>query len=269
MATDSARRDAPAYPVGSVDKALRLLLVVAERPDGLRVGDAAALLGIAPSTAHRLLQMLAHYGFAEQDPESKMYRAGPTMERLSNFRGRVIDLARPILERLVALTQETVHLATLDGDRALTLLSVESPHLLRVGDRSGHSQPAYSSAMGKALLAGMGGDIEPHLPNGLQQSERENLLSQLEVIRERGYSAQDGEVESGVSAVAVSVGAASAGISGAGTPAAGFTGASTSGFAIGITFPTGRIGVDRWGEVLAAARKAADELADALAGSGR
>jgi len=260
MATDSARRDAPAYPVGSVDKALRLLLVIAERPDGLRVGDAAALLAIAPSTAHRLLQMLAHYGFAEQDPESKMYRAGPTMERLYNFRGRVIDLARPILERLVSVTQETVHLATLDGDRALTLLSVESPHLLRVGDRSGHSQPAHLSAMGKALLAGIDGDPGPHLPADLSRTDREVLDSQLAVIRERGYAAQDGEVESGVSAVAVAVGAAAGGAA---------AGAASPGFAIGITFPTGRIGVDRWGEVLEAARKAADELADVLAGSTR
>lgn len=254
MSSESVRRDAPAYPVGSVDKALRLLLVVAERPNGLRVGDAAVLLGIAPSTAHRLLQMLAHYGFAEQDPESKMYLPGPTLERLSNFRGRVIDLAKPVLEDLVATTQETVHLGTLDGDRALTLFSVESPHLLRVGDRAGNTQPAHTTAMGRAMLAALDGDPAVHLPEDLSPQDRERLQQQLEVIRERGYAAQDGEVEAGVSAVAVAV--------------AGGTVAGAS-FGIGLTFPTGRIGVDRWGEVLVAARKAADELAAALAGSGR
>nr|WP_281374897.1 helix-turn-helix domain-containing protein [Nocardioides soli] len=41
----------------------------------MRVTDAAARLGVSPSTAHRLLAMLVYRDFAEQDAD-KRYRPG-------------------------------------------------------------------------------------------------------------------------------------------------------------------------------------------------
>ncbi|GAA3667062.1 IclR family transcriptional regulator [Arthrobacter ginkgonis] len=250
--TKQGEREAPAYPIGSVDKALRLLLLVAERSGGLRIGEASTLLGVAPSTAHRLLQMLAHYGFAEQDPESKAYAAGPAIRRLRNSRARILEIARPVLEDLVEATQETVHLAALEQGMAVTLLSVESPHLLRVGDRSGHSQPAYLSAMGKALLADLdAGALAELFPEGFERGRAESveeLSAVLDEVRSLGYSFQDGEVESGVSALAV--------------PVRGAGGAVE--FAIGITYPSGRIPASGFGRAVAAAQNAAAALAAAL-----
>ena len=53
----------PAYRLASVDHALQLALAL--RQDGpLRTVDAARRLGVAPSTAHRLLAMLVYRGFA-------------------------------------------------------------------------------------------------------------------------------------------------------------------------------------------------------------
>jgi IclR helix-turn-helix domain len=49
---------APQYPIGSVDNALKLLLLLGERPE-IRLSEATRYLGVAPSTAHRLLAMLA------------------------------------------------------------------------------------------------------------------------------------------------------------------------------------------------------------------
>lgn len=250
-ASDSSpQRDGPAYPIGSVDKALRLLLLVAERPQGLRTGDASAILGVAPSTAHRLLQMLGHHGFVEQDVTTRRYQPGPTLERLRRSRGRVLELARPLLDALVVTTQETVHLASLESGEALTILSVESPHLLRVGDRSGHSQPAQLSAMGTVLLAALDDHaVEQQLPE-LTGVERVALAERLKVVRAQGYAAQDGEVESGVSALAVPVGGVDEG----------------TGLAIGITYPTGRISTERFDEALTAAQRTAVALSTALSG---
>jgi IclR family transcriptional regulator, acetate operon repressor len=246
-----SHREAPTYPIGSVDKALRLLLLVSERPGGIRIGEASSLLGVAPSTAHRLLQMLSHYGFAEQNPGTKTYSAGPAIRRLQNSRARVLELAKPLLESLMESTQETVHLATLEQGMAVTLLSIESTHLLRVGDRSGHSQPAHISAMGKALLAGQSGEAlealfaEGFERNGLDSSAE--LRERLGEVREAGYAFQEGEVESGVSALAVPVKVGGA-----------------AGYAIGITYPTGRIPAESFLRTVEQAKAAAAGLSAAL-----
>ncbi|MFD0533119.1 helix-turn-helix domain-containing protein [Actinomadura luteofluorescens] len=65
----------PPYPLRSVDNALHLLQVLRDQ-GGLRVSEAAAELGTARSTAHRLLAMLVYRGFAVQD-DNHTYLPGP------------------------------------------------------------------------------------------------------------------------------------------------------------------------------------------------
>jgi IclR family acetate operon transcriptional repressor len=70
MALADANRKQPAHPIGSVENALRLLVMLRDRPL-LRVSDAASELGVARSTAHRLLAMLHAYDLVERDPETR------------------------------------------------------------------------------------------------------------------------------------------------------------------------------------------------------
>ena len=62
----------------SVDNALWLLQLVGER-QALRVAEAADLLGVAQSTAHRLLTALRRRGFCMQDRPNGAYRPGPAL----------------------------------------------------------------------------------------------------------------------------------------------------------------------------------------------
>ena len=56
----------PAYPIASVNNALRLLLLFRGQPR-VRLSEASEHLGVAHSTAHRLLAMLAYHGFVRQE----------------------------------------------------------------------------------------------------------------------------------------------------------------------------------------------------------
>jgi IclR family transcriptional regulator, acetate operon repressor len=67
----------PAYLLESVDNALRLLQMLRD-VGAVRLNQAATELGIARSTAHRLLAMLVYRGFAVQD-EKRIYHPGPAM----------------------------------------------------------------------------------------------------------------------------------------------------------------------------------------------
>lgn len=241
-------KDEPTYPIGSVDKALRLVVLVSEHPSGIRIGEVAAVLGVAPSTAHRLLQMLVHRGFARQDPQTRAYYPGETLDRLSDQRERVRQLARPILAGLVQEFGETVHLCMLDGWSALTIASAESPHLLRVGNREGHAQPAVRSGMGRVLLSG----TDTPVPSPVLESagvDRERFEAHMAEVEANGYVLQHGEVEHGVSALAV--------------PVHGRDGESVD-YAIGLTYPTGRIGNEAVPHVVEVLKTAAVQLENEL-----
>lgn len=247
--TEQAERDQPAYPIGSVDKALRLLVLVAERPGGVRIGEAASTLGVAASTAHRLLQMLALHGFARQDPATKVYHPGDAIARLTNRLERIRQLALPLLAGLVEECGETAHLAALEEAYARTLFSVESPHMLRVGDRSGHTQPAHLSAMGRVLLSEW--DAE-HVAAAVKasggQADAAEIARHQKAVAESGYILQHGEVESGVSALAVPVRGASGAVE----------------YAIGVTYPTGRISADAVPALAESMKTAAAQLENEL-----
>src|SRR5690606_16854792 len=140
------------YGIESVDHALHLAtLLLHEGP--LRVTDAAARLGVARSTAHRLLAMLVYRDFAEQD-EDRRYVAGPVL-RGAAAPEPVADLRRialPHLEALAARTDESVNLAIVVGDQTRFIATVESTQVLRVGDREGRVLPAHLASGGRARV---------------------------------------------------------------------------------------------------------------------
>lgn len=90
-------------PIEAADNALRLLQLLREGGK-LRLKDAAAELGFAPSTAHHLLAMLVYRGFVVQD-EFKNYvpsvAIGVGPARLG-WSLKLRDLARPHTELLAA-----------------------------------------------------------------------------------------------------------------------------------------------------------------------
>ena len=205
----------PAYPIESVDNALQLLLLFREQST-LRVADASRTLGVAPSTAHRLISMLQYHGFVEQDPRSKAYRAGAALAQIGLAVVRAMDvraIARPVMERLSSDLSETIHLAVLDRNEVIFLDSVESRHIVRVGSRVGMRLPAHMTALGKVLLALLPGDRlaelypEEQIPAGAQTSvvNRKALFKSLKRVARDGHAVSVGEIESDVAAVAAPI----------------------------------------------------------------
>jgi DNA-binding IclR family transcriptional regulator len=182
----------------------------------MTVSDASGMLGVAPSTAHRLLAMLQYRGFVDQDTVTKRYRSGPVLLKLGLTAVRQMDLrrhARPILERLSKEIAETVNLVVLQGADVLFVDCVESPRIIRVSSRTGVLLPAHCTAGGKALLAdlsrdefrGLYPDAKLSKMTAHSLTRRSRLQQELEEIRARGYATNFGESESGLSAVAVAV----------------------------------------------------------------
>jgi len=203
----------PSYPIESVDNALKVLHMLREHSH-IRVSEASSSIGVARSTAHRLLAMLQHHGFVRQDPFSRAYVAGPALLDfgLAIVRDRSIRThARPFLETLSQETGETVHLIVLQGRDVLFLDCVESTKAVRVGDRTGLVLPAHCTSAGKALLAALPRErfraLYPgeRLPGLTHRSirTRARLEREVKLVRERGYATNFGETEFDIGSIGV------------------------------------------------------------------
>jgi DNA-binding IclR family transcriptional regulator len=205
-------QEQPNYPIESVDRALSLLALFKTR-HAIRLSDAAEALGVAKSTAHRLLAMLQHHGFVEQESTTRLYHVGRGLIDIGLAVTGSFDVraaVRPYLDALVSELDETAHLVTLRGKDMVFLDGVESTKPLRAANRTGTSLPAHTTAGGKALLAHI---HEPALQalfpdNRLSRrtpaslKNRKALLAELRVVRERGYAQNNGESESDIAAIA-------------------------------------------------------------------
>ncbi len=207
--------DAPQYPIESVDNALRVLLLLGEEPK-MRLTDVSRYLGVASSTAHRLLAMLQYRGFVRQDAATRSYVPGPTLDGLAFGVLRRLDVrtrARPVLERLNARTGETIHLGRLEGNHVHFIDSLDSVRALRVAGRLGQSMPAHCTSTGKALLAELTDEEllrlypDEELVRLTEHSigTRTALMEALEQIRAQGYARSHEEAEEGVTSVAVAL----------------------------------------------------------------
>ena len=200
-------KNKPPYAIESVDNALRILQAL--RDSGrVRVSELAAELGIARSTAHRLLAMLVYRDFAVQ-AEDRSYLPGPALSAPQRLR----QVLRPHMEALCDQVSETVNLMVRLGTQTRFLHTVESTQILRVGDRQGTILPAWKTSGGKALLAELpDAQLSALLrtaagrpPDGITDGERRSLVSELRRVREQGYAENIEETESGVCAVGVCV----------------------------------------------------------------
>lgn len=207
-------KNRPPYAIESVDNALRLLQVLRDSGQ-VRVSDAAAELGIARSTAHRLLSMLVYRDFAVRT-DDHVYLPGPALSA-PPLRGEpaqhLRQLLRPHMEALCDRVAETVNLTVRLGAQTRFLHTVECAQVLRVGDRQGTILPAWRTSGGKVLLAELpDAQLTTVLraasgrgPDRLADGERRALVAELRGIRERGYAENLEESESGVCAVGMCV----------------------------------------------------------------
>ncbi len=205
----------PAYPIASVNNALLLLLLFREQPR-VRLTDACTYLGVAHSTAHRLLAMLAHHGFVQQEPVTRAYIAGPALVEVGlavvgslNVR----EQARPMMEELAVETGETVHLGVLEGDQVRYVDAVESERALRVVARTGTLVSAHCTSLGKALLGQLTDQqvaaLYPESAEPFSARTEKSITTQAKLIKEvsraraRGYAVNAGETEDDVGSVAI------------------------------------------------------------------
>ena len=189
--------------VRSLVKALAILdCFSADRPE-LGVSEIARELGMPTSTVGRLLVTLHSSGILSQNHSTQRYRIGSKVLSWGAVYMNGLDMrakARPLLEELHRLTQETVNFYALDGLERVCVDCIESPQRVRVIVHIGERMPLYAGSAGKAILAYVSSALlERILENPLERmtdntiTNPDRLLEELSSIRHHGYAVSHAE----------------------------------------------------------------------------
>ncbi|HTQ76226.1 MAG TPA: IclR family transcriptional regulator [Burkholderiales bacterium] len=201
--------------LSSVANSLRLIRAFSEDHYEIGISDLAKRLGLAKSTVHRLASTLLDQGMLEQNAGDGKYRLGLALFELGTLVRRKMDFtteARPFLRALMEKTGETVHLAILDHDSVLYIITHESKQALRMGSKVGTRAPVHSTAVGKALLAFQPDEeVARIIARGLPASAPNTvvdgrvLVRELALVRARNYAVDDEESEVGLRSIAAPI----------------------------------------------------------------
>ena len=193
----------------SLDKALTVLETIA-RAGGCRLMELSASSGYPAATIHRILSLLARRGYVRQDRTTKTYMLGlKCLDIFSCVQAnlKIITLARPVMQKLMEHTGETVNLVLFDGEEAVYIDQVANKKsLLRMFTRVGARVPLQSSGVGKAYLSTLPkAEVVSYFRRVKKVrytagslTREKDFLRDIETARSRGYAVDREEYEEGV-----------------------------------------------------------------------
>lgn len=201
--------------VGSVERALAILQLFREGRRSLAVTEVAAELGVANSTAHRLLRSLCNGGLLQQDAATKRYELSLLLYRLGNLAVTHCDLHKRAfgpLRQLHRATGEGCHVSVLDAPDVIYVEHHDSDQTLNFISRMGVRAPASCTSTGKVLLAHAPTTVvESVMARGLARLTPASIVDplrlaeELAAIRERGFAQSTDESEIGTTSVAAPI----------------------------------------------------------------
>jgi len=221
--TDQAYDDAKPAPantkntVQSLAKGFKVLQAFTAQEAELTMAEVARKCGVDNATAFRFLNTLVDLGYVDKVDNTRRFRLSLKVLDLGFHAIAHSDLrtlARPILRSLVGEVNEAASVAVLDGSDVMYAERVQAGLTqLGVDVRIGSRVPAYSSAVGQAILAWLPREAQLRVLRGQPLIRRtattltdmDALLQRLDTVRTRGYAVSDQENVSGVVVLAAPV----------------------------------------------------------------
>jgi len=214
----SAARAAGKSTLQSVDKALRVLMLLADAgSDGMGLQQMSSDLAMNKSSLHSTVSALRFRGFVTQSEETRRYYLGPTISALSQRYMRSYDIRailRPALLRLSEQINEVCHVAVLDGTDVVYVDKTESQRPIQAGTRIGMRLPAINTALGRAMVAVQHDDFDSFARRfeGTLEIRTANTPRTIEAAweriqqtRQRGYGLDLQENVEGLVAIGIAI----------------------------------------------------------------
>lgn len=195
-----------------LEKALTILEIIGNDSNPLTINQIAKLSGIPLSSLYRVMNTLTELGFVNKDPTTRTYSLGLKLLYLGNQVKRqlpLIKIVRPFLEELTEKTGETSNLVMEENGEVVYVERVDTQNPLRITHMIGRKAPMYATGVGKCLLAWKDTQEVIRIINktGMHKltpntiTNLNELLEELQRVRERGYALDLEECEIGIRCV--------------------------------------------------------------------
>ncbi|MPZ69173.1 MAG: helix-turn-helix domain-containing protein [Actinobacteria bacterium] len=242
---------------GVVSRVCAVLESFRRKEEQVSFNELAKRAGLARSTTHRLLADLVECGYVEKLGRG-YYRLGVKMWELGCRAISALpvdEVARPHLQWLAQVTEETVFLAVLQGRNVLYVSRFIGPMTVSVNIALGQTSPAFCTATGKAMLA----FSPPAVVDAALEPPLEALTPKTTTDPTAIRAALDAIIASGV---AVNFGEATPDVTSIAVPILDHTGYATA--SIGVVAPEYRFTHDSIDKVKHTLQKVGPEMSAAL-----
>ena len=240
-------------------RALTVIEVICQQNRLLTMGDLLQLCDLPRATVYRLVNKLVAEGYLYRQTDGRGISVGHKLFKLANglHHSDNVRLARhEILKALASQTGETCNLAVPASDRMRYINRVETHWPLRLHMSIDTRVPIHCTASGKLYLAYLAPDEQRQTINSLLLTpeasntliDKDSLLDELAIVRQRQYATDNEEFISGVVALAVPI----------------LSGSQRMLASVAVTAPTSRMTLDDAIVHLPALREAAGKLSDYL-----
>lgn len=203
------------YMNQSIEKAFSVIDLFHPENSKLSTTEIANKLDLPPGTIYPILYTLKEKGYLKKDGNKK-YELGLKFLEKSNTILESLDLrstATPYLRKLAGSLEGNAHLALLHNRMVLYLEREEGSPGVTIKEIIGHRVPAYCTALGKVLLTQLGQEelksylenvkLKKRAPNTI--TDPEELRTELDKVREQGFSIDNEEFHDNLLAIAAPV----------------------------------------------------------------
>ena len=202
--------------MGVLEKAMGLLNIVSTARNPMTFTELLRTASLPKATLHRILATLMREGLLRHDPYAKTYRLGFRLLELAHEVWSDFDLRLAAQDEMVRLRDaliETTLLAVLDGSSVVLVASEEAARDTNQKSKVGLRLPLHTTALGKAMVA----YLDPMRQLALLQAlpmeaytsrtlnSMQELRSELDLTRARGYAIEYGEHTEDVVGVAAPI----------------------------------------------------------------
>jgi DNA-binding IclR family transcriptional regulator len=201
------------YTAPLLKKAFEVVRLIALSESPVGVTDISKALSISKSTTFGILKALEAGEYLFKDTATKKYSIGQALLALAQqvFKGADLTaVARPHLEKLVSLVDETAFLGIREENNVKVLDVVEARKSFKISSPIGTKFPITASVLGKVFLSTAANDEIEHylkdigLPRYTENSitDIERFLDEIELTRRTGYGVDREEYLKGLRAIA-------------------------------------------------------------------
>jgi DNA-binding IclR family transcriptional regulator len=202
--------------ISTIAKGMKVLAFIADSKLPAGITRLSKTLNLSIGAVQRITSTLSHLGYLRKATDGQGYILGSKAWALGLVIVSEINLrnvAHPYLIDLSDKVGEIVNLGVLDDTAMLYIDSIKTNQVLSLNRSIGTRLPAYSTSLGKAIVAFLpvpeikeflnNIEMKPFTRNTI--TNKKKFLEELRSIRNKGFSINNAENDNGIRSVAAPV----------------------------------------------------------------